>query len=133
MRSLAEWLLALAVLAGVVWLGGPVVRRVIPPPPGTVTLVESDLPALPTGVPARAVSAPLVILLDGTVVRLGMTEDELRRQPLSRWTAAPPIVEKGIIGDRIILSFRADRTPFWVVLDRIDRERERQVTAIYLR
>jgi len=133
MRSLTEWLLALGVLAGVVWASGPVVRRLIPTSSGTVVLVESDLPALPTGVPAGAASTPLVILVDGTEVRLGMTEPELRREPLSRWTAGPPVVEKGIIGDCLILPFRAGRTSVWVVLDRIAQNRERQVTAIYVR
>ena len=133
MRSLLEWLLALGVLAAAVWVAGPTVGRLIPPLPATVTLVESELPALPAGVPAGATSAPLVILFDGSEVRLGMTENDLLSGPISRFAVGSPVVERGVIGDRAILSFQADRLLFWVVLDRIAKDRERQVTAIYLR
>ncbi|MDH4062912.1 MAG: hypothetical protein OEW19_00825 [Acidobacteriota bacterium] len=135
MRSLLEWLLALVVLAGVVRVAGPVFGRLFPlsPGPAPVTLVESALPDLPTGVPAGAESAPLMILVDGTEVRLGMTEEELRTGPLSQWMAGPAVVEKGVIGERVILPFRSDRTRFWVVVDRIDTDRAREVTAIYVR
>jgi len=133
MRSLSEWLLALGILAGVVWAGGPVLRRVAPLPAGNVTLVESDLPALPDGVPQGASNVPLVILLDGTEVRVGMSEQDLMVPALSRWSAGASTVEKGVIGDRIITPYRSGPLSFWIVLDRIDESREREVTAIYVR
>ncbi|MEZ5286986.1 MAG: hypothetical protein R2712_19705 [Vicinamibacterales bacterium] len=133
MRSLTEWLLALVVLAGVVWVGGPVMRRWVPVPTGTVTLVESELPALPTGVPAGSASEPLVILPDGAEVRVGMSEAAVQASSLHEYQAGTPIVEPGVIGNRVILPYRAGRTAFWVVLDRVERGRDPRVTAIYVR
>jgi len=133
MRSLVEWLLALGVLAGVVWVGAPVVQRLAPPGSSAVTLVESELPDLPGDVPADADGVPLLILLDGAVVRLGMTEKAFRARPFSRLTAGPVAIERGVIDDRMVLPFRSGATRFWVVLDRTEAEHERLVTAIYVR
>ena len=87
MRSLAEWVLALGVLAGAVWVGGPVVQRLAPPGSTSVTLVESALPDLPGDVPDDAESVPLLMLLDGGEVRLGMSEAAFSARPFSRLTS----------------------------------------------
>ena len=133
MRSLAEWVLALGVLVGAVWVGGPVVQRLAPPGSTSVTLVESALPDLPGDVPDNAQSVPLLMLLDGGEVRLGMTEEALRARPFSRMTAGPISIEKGVIDDRMVLPFRSGHSRFWVVLDRTEPGRERLVTAIYVK
>ena len=133
MRSLAEWVLALGVLAGVVWVGGPVVQRLAPLGSTSVTLVESALPDLPGDVPGDAQSVPLLILLDGGEVRLGMTEKAFSARPFSRLTAGPVAIEKGVIDDRLVLPFRSGSSRFWVVLDRTEAGQERLVTAIYVR
>jgi hypothetical protein len=131
MRSVAEWLFALGVLGGAVWMGRPVVQRLAPPLPSAVTLVESDLPGLPSGVPSNAQSVPFVMLLDGGVIRLGMVESDLKSRV--RLTAGPPRAEKGVLGERSIQPYRSAKTRFWVVLDRMAVDREREVTAIYVR
>ena len=133
MRSLAEWVLALGVLLGAVWVGGPVVQRLAPPGSTSVTLVESALPNLPGDVPGDAQSVPLLILLDGGEVRLGMTEKAFSARPFSRLTAGPVAIEKGVIDDRLVLPFRSGSSRFWVVLDRTEAGHERLVTAIYVR
>ena len=133
MRSLAEWVLALGVLAGVVWVGGPVVQRLAPLGSTSVTLVESALPDLPGDVPGDAQSVPLLMLLDGGEVRLGMTEKAFSARPFSRLTAGPVAIEKGVIDDRLVLPFRSGSSRFWVVLDRTEAGQERLVTAIYVR
>jgi hypothetical protein len=133
MRSLAEWVLALGVLAGAIWVGGPVVQRLAPPGSTSVTLVESALPDLPGDVPDDAQSVPLLMLLDGGEVRLGMSEKAFNARPFSRLTAGPVAIEKGVIDDRMVLPFRSGRTRFWVVLDRTEPGRERLVTAIYVK
>ncbi len=133
MRSLAEWILALGVLVGAVWMGGSVVQRLAPPGSTTVTLVESVLPNLPGDVPGDAQSVPLLLLLDGSEVRLGLTEKAVRGRPFSRLTAGPVAIEKGVIDDRLVLPFRSGHSRFWVVLDRTEAGRERLVTAIYVK
>ena len=133
MRSVLEWVLALGVLVGAVWVGGPVVQRLAPPGSTSVTLVESALPDLPGDVPDDAQSVPLLLLLDGSEVRLGMSEQAFHGRPFSRLIAGPVAVEKGVIDDRMVLPFRMGRSRFWVVLDRTEPGRERRVTAIYVK
>jgi hypothetical protein len=133
MRSLAEWIVALSVFAGVIWLGLPMVRRWIPPPSSAVTLVESALPAPPDGVPAGSQSVPFLMLENGLAVRLGMAEREIKSRALARATAGPPVVEPGVFDERLIVPFRDGRSRFWVVLEKTGPDREREVTAIYVR
>ena len=135
MRSFAEWVVALGVLGGAVWVGGPFVGRWLPLVPSSVTMVESALPGLPSGVPPGAESVPFLMLLDGPEIRLDMAEGELSElmaDGRSRWTAGPAIAEAGVLDQRLILPCRAGRTRFWVVLDRTEVGQERRVTAIYL-
>lgn len=133
MRSVVEWIVALGLFAGAIWLGLPWVRQLAPLPTGTVTLVESALPALPGGVPSGAESVPFVMLENGLVIRVGLAEGELKSQAMARLTAGPPTLEPGVIDQRVILPLRAGRSRFWVVLDKIGPQRDREVTAIYVR
>jgi hypothetical protein len=133
MRSLAEWIVALSLFAGVMWLGLPMVRRWMPAPASTVTLVESELPALPDGVPSGAQSVPFLMLESGQAIRLGMGEGAVKRRDLVQATAGPPAFEPGVFDQRLILPFRDGRSRFWVVLEKTGPDREREVTAIYVR
>jgi hypothetical protein len=132
MRSLAEWVLSLSVVGGLIWLALPVVRGLAPLPGGTI-LVESALPALPPGVPAGADSVSFLILDGDRVIRLGMDEHALRTGSYQLYTAGPAASEPGVLGERTVLPFRAGPSRFWVVLDRTGPDRDREVTAIYIR
>jgi hypothetical protein len=133
MRSLAEWAGALGVLWFAAWLSWPWIRSLGPPSSGTFALVESALPALPTGVAAGAEDVPFLMLDSGVIVRRGMAERELVSQPLSHLAADPPRSEPGVLGERTVLTFRSGPSRFWVVLDRTDIGRDREVTAIYVK
>jgi hypothetical protein len=133
MRSLAEWVLALGVVWAGLWLGWPLVQRLAPPASGTFTLVESALPALPAGVPAGAQNVPFLVLETGSTLQRGMAEARLTAPSFSRHTAGAPITEPGVLGPRTILPLRSGASRFWVVLDRTEAGREREVTAIYVR
>ena len=133
MRSLIEWMVALALVGSVIWAGLPFVRGLAPLPAGTFTLVESTFPALPSGVPTGAQSVSFLILADGIELRLGMREAEVRSRQMIRLTAGTPASEPGILGERTTLPFRSGQSRFWVVLDHTDTGRQREVTAIYVR
>lgn len=133
MRSLAEWIVALGLFTGAIWLGLPMVRQWMPAPSGSVTLVESALPALPDGVPAGAQNVPFLMLANGLSVRLGMAEREITGRALAGAAAGPAEFEPGVFDQRLILPFRAGRSRFWVVLEKTGPAREREVTAIYVR
>lgn len=133
MRSLAEWVLALAACAGLIWAGAPLVRRLAPPAPSTSAVVESALPGLPVGVPAGAETVPVIMLLDGTAIRVGMREPSLDHPGIARWVSGRRRVEPGVLGERLVVPYESEGARFWVVLDRTEAGRERQITAIYVR
>ncbi len=133
MRSLAEWVIALGVLAGMVRVVVPLVRQWTPLGSATVTLVESSLPSVPPGIPASAQPVPFLILLDGTSVRLGMPESALAAPPFPRLIVAPSVAVAGVFDSRLIRAFQSGSTRFWVVLDRMAPGQDREVTGIYVR
>jgi hypothetical protein len=132
MRSFAEWLLAMGVLSGVVWVGTPLVQRLAPLGSSSVVSVQSALPDFPGHVPERAQSVPMLMLEDGAVVRLGMAEAEIRGAVLARWVDGPAISEEGVLDNRSVVPFKAGNTRFWVVLDRTEMGQDRRVTGIYV-
>src|SRR5262245_56573991 len=132
MRSLVEWIVALGLFAGAMWLGLPWVRELAPLPTGTVTLVESALPALPGGVPSGAESVPFLMLENGVEIRVGLAEHDLKARAKAL-TAGPPTLEPGVIDERVVLPLRDGRSRFWVVLDKTGPRRDREETAIYVR
>lgn len=133
MRSVAEWALALGLLWLVAWAGRPLLRSLGPAPSGTFAQVESPLPALPAGVPIGAESVPFVMLDSGVTVRRGMPETELHGSALATFAAGAPVSGPGVLGERTVLPFRSGPSRFWVVVDRTEVGREREVTAIYVK
>ncbi len=131
MRSVLEWLLALGVLAAVVWVVAPVVIRWLPLVDDPITLVESASPAMPRGIPDSAESMPFLMLPDGTVVRVGAEERTLR-PVIARWLASAPETEDGVFGERHIAAYRIENSRFWVIFERTAPNTERRVTAIYV-
>jgi hypothetical protein len=127
---LFEWALAIVVLAGAVWLGAPWVARWTTRPAAAPT-AEIDA-SLPTGVPPGAHSVPLLVLLDGTEVRVGLSEARLKAILSERLSAAPRIVSRGTFGERITRAYLAQGTRFWVVLERPQPGDDVKVTGIYL-
>jgi hypothetical protein len=132
MRSAAEWLVALALVWLGFWVALPWLRSLAPAPEAAVTLVESALPDLPSGVPLGAESVPVLILDDGLTIRVGMAEQDLRARTFAGLVAAPARAEAGVLGPRTVLPLRSGGSRFWVVLDRTAVGREREVTAIYV-
>jgi hypothetical protein len=131
-RSLIEWLVALGVLAGAIWLVAPVALRWLPVGDTPITLVESATPRLPRGIPDSADSVPFVMLPDGAVVRVGADEKSIRRILPERWRSGDQVTEEGVFGDRHIMGYRIDQSRVWVVLERTSPNTERRITAIYV-
>jgi hypothetical protein len=130
-RSLFEWALAIAVLAGAVWLGSPWVTRWLPRP-ATVPTPEIDEAPLPAGVPAGARSVPLLVLLDATELRVGVAETALKAILSDRLAAGPRVISRGTFGDRITRAYLVQGTRFWIVLERPQPGDAVRVTGIFL-
>jgi hypothetical protein len=130
-RSLIEWGLAIAALAGVVSLGAPVVMPWLPRAQNRAAL-ESDSADPPEGVPSSATSIPVLLLLDGSEVRVGDTDahlaTELPESALEPKTTAT--VSAG--GRRVVRTYLVRGTRFWVVVERWDPKQPPRVTGIFL-
>ena len=73
-------------------------------------------------------------MLDASLtVRRGMPETELHGSALASFAAGPPLSEPGVLGERTVMPFRSGTSQFWVVVDRTEVGREREVTAIYVK
>jgi hypothetical protein len=131
-RSVFEWLVALAALAGIFGVVAPFVERWLPRPDDPVTVVEIESPARPPGVSAAARPVPFLMLPDGAVVRVGASEEEVAAALPSGSRAGPRLADAGVFGERRILSYAFDRTRFWVVLERTKPGAEHRATAIYV-
>jgi hypothetical protein len=130
-RSLVEWGLAIAVLAGAIWLGAPWVARWMPRPRAAPAAEVEPAPT-PAGVPAGTHSVPLLVLLDGAEVRVGQPETGLRAILSDRLAAGPRVISRGTFGERVTRAYLAQGTRFWVVLERPQPGDQVRVTGIYL-
>jgi hypothetical protein len=132
--SAFEWVVAAAFLlatAAVAWLIVSEMHavRTLPVP----RQERESAPATePAAVPAGAISVPVLILLDGTEVRVG---DTLRK--VTDRLGAGTDVESGAgrsrFGERLTRSFEQGGTRFVLVFEPFERNGEPRVTAIYLR
>ncbi len=128
-RSVLEWLGAAAILVGVVWLASGRIREWVGPRPAVIG--EAELGG-PTGIPAGATEVPLLVLLDGTEIKLGDTHTRLAKILGEQHATGPSQTEFGEFGERWIRNYRHGTTRFIVVCERNEPAEPLKVTAIYL-
>src|SRR5690606_24262458 len=68
--SVLEWIVAAAFLAASILVATLIVRE-LRTAPRAAAVPEPPVSALPAGVPTRAISVPVLLLLDGREVRVG--------------------------------------------------------------
>jgi len=128
-RSVLEWLGAAAILMGVVWLASGQIRNWAGP--RSVVLGEAE-PGGPPGVPAGATQVPLLVLLDGTEIKVGDTHARLAKVLDEKHATSAAETEYGEFGERWIRSYRHGTTRFIVVCERSESSAPLKVAAIYL-
>jgi len=131
--SLFEWLVALACILAVVAIGSVLMRDI-----GNVTAIapvianEETLPDPPATVPPRSVSVPVVLLADGSELRVGDTADVLMHIGAGA-EVAPPTIDRTALGERVTRFYaQQNGQRFTVVLQPLAPDGEVRVTAIYL-
>jgi hypothetical protein len=128
-RSALEWLGAAAILVGVLWLASDRIRDWAGPrlaPPG-----EAE-PGGPPDIPAGATEVPLLVLLDGTEIKVGDTHAHLNKILDEEHATGPPQTIQNELGERLIRSYRHGATRFIVVCERSTSSEPLKVAAIYL-
>jgi hypothetical protein len=128
-----EWVIAalfLAATLGVALLLLGELQSNAPPPGGTAGTV-SEVPALPPAVPAKAMSVPSLLLLDGQTIRVG--DDDARiGQVLRAATVERSTEDAGALGRRLTRAYDYRGTRFLVVLEPFERGGALRVAGIYL-
>lgn len=133
--SAVEWIIAAGFLAATVLVGSLIVRELR-------TATPSAAPAKTTGrapavvpasaVPARAISVPVLLLLDGKEVRVGDTVEHVA-QLLGRGAeVGTQVVERGPIGERLTRFYERGGTKFVLVFEPFEIKGPPRVVGIYL-
>jgi hypothetical protein len=131
--SLFEWLVALACILGVVAIGSVLMRNI-----SNVTAVapviahEESLPDPPATVPPRSVSVPVVVLADGSELRVGDAAAAALAHLGADSEVAPRTIDRTTLGERVTRFYAQNGQRFAVVLQPLATDGEVRIAAIYL-
>jgi hypothetical protein len=131
--SLFEWLVALACILGVAAIGSVLLRDI-----GSVTAVapviahEEALPDPPATVPPRSVSVPVMLLADGSELRVGDAAADALAHLGADSEVAPRTIDRTSLGERVTRFYAQNGQRFAVVLQPLATDGEVRVAAIYL-
>ncbi len=128
--SLFEWLAAAVGVLIVVWLVSVPVQRLLGP---RVEAALVDAPnKLPPGVPAGAISVPVMVLLDGREIRHGDLQTRVHALVPEKLADGPPHLSAGEFGGRHTRAYLVDGTRFYVVSERLEPGGAMRVVGVYL-
>lgn len=131
--SAIEWVLAAIFIVAALAIGQVVVRELRTVSAAMpVTAREAPAPAPPAGVPARAVSVPVLLLADGKEVRVGDSASQIAARLGREAEVGKQTVERAPIGERLTRFYEHAGTRFVLVFEPFERNAEPRVAAIYL-
>lgn len=133
MQALIEWLIAAAFLCATLAVAAMIMQE-LRGAPDTRRSPESRpaITSIPTAIPARAVSVPVLPFIDGKEIRVG----ESFATVVARLGRAAEVgrheVDRGQLGERITRFYEYAGTRFIVVYEPFERNGEVRVASIYL-
>jgi hypothetical protein len=131
--SVLEWIIAAACIVAALGLGSIAVQEIRTFRAFTPVIAEERLPAdAPVGVPAGAVSVPMLLLSGGTRLQVGDPARALADALRDARQVGQDSVERGASGDRITRSYADGATRFAVVLESPKPDAAPLVAAIYV-
>lgn len=131
--SALEWLVAAAFLLATIAVASLIVRELRTAPRATNPLAqELQGTAIPSAVPARAISVPVLLLLDGREVRVGDTVDSVSRSLGRAAEIGTQTVDRGALGERLTRFYEHNGTRFVLVFEPFERNGTLRVAGIYL-
>jgi hypothetical protein len=133
--SVLEWLIAAAFLLATVAVATLIVREFRTAPRAAASASESASPSLPAGVPTRAISVPVLVLLDGKEgkeVRVGQSVDHVSRALGRSAEVGRQLADKGALGERLTRFYEHNGTRFVLVFEPFERNGPLRVAGIYL-
>ena len=126
--SILEWAVAAACLLAILIVGAFIARELRAVSSDTAPLGVAPT-ALPASVPARAISVPVLLLLDGKEVRVGDTATHVAALLGRAAEVGKQEVDGGSSGERLTRFYEHAGTQFILVFE---RSGELRVSAIYL-
>jgi len=87
----------------------------------------------PASVPSKAVSVPLVLLRNGSELRVGETESVVAGKLRPAWRVGGDVLERAPTGNRITRTYDDGGRRFILVLEPSAGGAERRLSAIYVR
>ena len=130
--SVIEWGVAAIFLLAALFIGSLIVRERTVSTAAVAPVEEAELMALPAGVPARAISVPVLLLLDGKEIRVGDTATHVAALLGRAAEVGKQHVDRGSLGDRLTRFYEHASTQFLLVFEPFERHGEPRVSAIYL-
>ena len=128
-----EWAVAVAFLAATVGVGSLLLRELntaVTPPAAEPAHAEPAV--VPAALPARAVSVPVLLLFDGTHVRVGDAHEKIVTALGTAAEVRTPVIDRGAIGPRVTRFYEHGGTRFVLVFEPFERGGTERVAAIYL-
>jgi hypothetical protein len=129
--SALEWLVAAAFLLATITVATLIVRE-LRTAPRAAAAPETPVSALPAAVPTKAISVPVLLLLDGKEVRVGDSVDRVARTLGRSAEVGTQLADRGALGDRLTRFYEHNGTRFCLVFEPFEREGELRVAGIYL-
>lgn len=131
--SLLEWIAASAAIIGLSALGSVLVRDLRTVSAVTPVIAhEEPIADPPAAVPARSVSVPVLLLSDGSQLRVGDAAAELAKRLRADAEVAPRAIDRTSSGDRETRFYAQGGQRFAVVLQVLAGDGQARVSAIYL-
>ena len=129
--SALEWLIAAAFLLATVAVATLIVRE-LRTTPRAAAAPEPAASTMPAGVPTRAISVPVLLLLDGKEVRVGQSVDEVARMLGRAAEVGRQLADRGALGERLTRFYDHNGTRFVLVFEPFERNGVLRVAGIYL-
>jgi len=132
--SVLEWTAAAVVLAALAALGSIAAREIRTLNAVTPVIAGETLPdpAVPAGIPSRAVSVPMLLLEDGLTVRVGEGLETVALRLGGATETRPAAVERAPNGERLTRFYDYAGARFVLVFEPFERKGEPRIAAIYL-
>ena len=131
--GLVEWLIAAAFLLATVAVVAMVVRQLGGTPvSGRSAEVRAVVPSIPSAVPPRAVSVPVLPFIDGKEIRVGESFAAVAARLGRAAESGRQEIDRGALGERITRFYQYAGTRFIVVYEPFERNGDLRVAAIYL-
>ena len=129
-----EWLIAAAFLLATLAVASLIVRELRAPVPVRVAqpAARPQPASIPSAVPARAVSVPVLPFLDGKEVRVGETAAAVATRLGRAAESGRQEVDRGALGERLTRFYEYGGTRFIIVFEPFERNGEPRVAGIYL-